>query len=857
MKVVGVAVGGSLGESGVSLSATQSPVSVRRASEGWDQASGSCKQVAMVLGKIDSWGCGAVETSEWRAALAAKGVTRKPAGGGVTCSKYDTTVYSTLQSVRILQDCTSTSRYLHLLICGADSQRSNRKRTRTRSTRAQIATTRGAVPLARALHCCTFCTASTRVTRVPIKVEASGSERNCDQAESHLNLSHRRATSAQHTAKRRQNNLLFAKRTAIPHSMGRSLFVSTPTRSAASPPPAPDVEALSRLLYPHDRALRARVFSLLKEDVFRLRFNETVCMERERTNARVNRLHELGLLRNSIALANEAGSRRYDAVIDVLALLDHSLEVKLGVNFGLFSATLRRLGSKEQYEYWLPRIEAGTEVGCFALTELGHGSNVRGIQTTAKYLPQTDDFEIHTPHDLAQKYWIGAAAESANVSVVFAQLEVRGVQQGIHVFIVPLRNKDDRSLLSGITIADCGPKAGLNGVDNGRIWFDRVRVPRANMLTGMSSVSSTGEYTSRIASPDARFGAQLAALTGGRVGIAFNAVESALLGLTIAIRYSAVRRAFAPSKGAREVPLLFYTSQQRLLMVPLATAFVYAFCARDLREMYYKSISTGSVPKELHSLSAGYKAMFSWFMQDTLQKTREACGGQGYKSDNRIAPLKADRDVMLTFEGANGVMLQQVAKVLLAELAVAAKNGGKYAKDSVVEALNTPPTELGSSKKMDKDFVASTLWQRENKLVQQLGRRYASMMQAFKGSSFHAWNECLSLAETAATAHMHRRMYDAHQVHLKAAFAADEGCGEALKLCGQLWAADVIASDPAFLRLECLSPAQANDVLERINGFCRKMTGIAEPLLQGVGYPDHILAPIAVDFVEYNSRAKL
>lgn len=645
----------------------------------------------------------------------------------------------------------------------------------------------------------------------------------------------------------------------VPHTMGRSLFSSTPSPSPPSPSPAPspDPEALSCLLYPQHRELRARVFSLLKEDVFRLRFNETVHMERERTNARVRRLRSAGLLRNTISLANEDGSRRYDAVVDVAALLDHSLEVKLGVNFGLFAATLRRLGSRQQYEYWLPRIEDGTEVGCFALTELGHGSNVRGIQTTAKYLPQSDQFEIHTPHDLAQKYWIGAAAESANVAVVFAQLEVRGVHQGIHVFIVPLRNKDDRSLLPGIAIADCGPKAGLNGVDNGRIWFDSVRVPRTNMLTGMSSVSPKGQYSSSIASPDARFGAQLAALTGGRVGIAFNAIEAALLGLTIAIRYSAVRRAFAPSKGAREVPLLFYTSQQRLLMVPLATAFVYAFCARDLRKMYYKSIDTGHVPKELHSLSAGYKAMFTWFMQDALQKAREACGGQGYKSDNRIAPLKADRDVMLTFEGANGVMLQQVAKVLLAELAVAAKNGGSYARGSVVEALNTPPTELGSSKKLDKDFVAATFWQRENKLVQQLGQRYANMMRAYKGSSFRAWNECLSLAEAAATAHMQRRIYDAHQLHLKAAFAADDGCGEALKLCGQLWAADVIASDEAFLRLECLSPAQAGDVLEQINGFCRIMTGIAEPLLQGVGYPDHVLAPIAVDFVEYNSRAKL
>lgn len=635
--------------------------------------------------------------------------------------------------------------------------------------------------------------------------------------------------------------------------MGRSLF-SPPTPSGArhlSP------DALSHLLYPAHRDIRMRAFALLREPLFQARYNETVAMERERAAARIARIREEGLFRDTVSRGDEQGSRRYDALIDAIALLDHSLEVRCGVNFGLFCVTIRRLGSKEQHKHWLQRIEDGRDVGCFALTELGHGSNVRGIQTTARYLPSSQEFEIHTPHDLAQKYWIGAAAEFANVAVVFAQLTVAGTHHGIHVFIVPLRNKADRSLCNGVKIADCGGKAGLNGVDNGRIWFNRVRVPRENMLSAMSSVSPDGHYSSSFGSPDARFGAQLAALTGGRVGIAFNAVEIALWGLTIAIRYSAVRRAFAPFKGAQEVPLLFYTSQQRQLMIPLASAFVYAFCARDLREAYYKSISTGQVPKDVHSLSAGYKAMFSWFMQDTLQKAREACGGQGYKSDNRIAPVKADRDVMLTFEGANGVMLQQVAKVLLAELGAAAKNRGKYPNDSVLEALNTPPRESGSSKKLDRNFIYAALWKREQKAVQRLGERYANLMRHWNGSAFHAWNECLSVAEAAATAHMHRRMYDAHQLHLKTAFAADNGCGEALTLCGRLWAANIIASDHDFLRLECITAAQATDVVEQIDDLCKKMTDISEPLLKGVGIPDHLLAPIAVDFVAHNARAKL
>lgn len=636
-------------------------------------------------------------------------------------------------------------------------------------------------------------------------------------------------------------------------AMGRPLAPAPPRPQGAPPPPSAD--ALSQLLYPSHRALRARVFALLREDVFRLHWGEGVAQERERTAARIARLREAGVFRGTVSRGDVAGARRYDALIDVLALLDHSLEVKLGVNFGLFAASVHRLGSDAQRAYWLPRVESGEASGCFALTELGHGSNVRGIETQARYDAVSRTFEIHTPHDAAQKYWIGGAAQTADVAVVFAQLTVGGLERGIHVFVVPLRERG--KVCPGVHIEDCGAKAGLNGVDNGRIWFSRVRVPRESMLSRLSQVGLDGTFTAELQSPDARFGAMLAALTGGRVGIAGNSVSNAMLGLTIAIRYSAVRRAFSPGKGLQEVPLLFYSSHQRQLMIPLATAFVYAFCARDLREEYYRSVESGVVSKNMHSSSAGYKALFTWFMQDALQAAREACGGQGYKSENRIAPLRADRDVMLTFEGANSVMMQQVGKSLLTEIGAATKNGGRFAADSIVSCLNSPPKSSGTSKPIDQDFIKAAFWHRESKLVKELGKKFAEAMGRNKGSHFHAWNDCLEIAELAAFAHMHRRIYDAHLVHLKRAFALDDGCGEAMTLCGRLWAANVIRSDPAFLRLECLSPVQVNDVQDQIAEMCSRVTGISELLLDGIGYPDHVLAPIAVDYVAHNARAKL
>lgn len=224
-------------------------------------------------------------------------------------------------------------------------------------------------------------------------------------------------------------------------------------------------------------------------------------------------------------------------------MYDHSLSVAMGVHYGLFGSTIAFLGTDDQIREWLSKVEDCSMLGCFALTELGHGSNVRGIETQATYDPASQEFIIHTPCETAQKYWIGGAAETAHWSTVFAQLTVDGIQYGIHPFLVQLRDDNGR-ILPGITIADCGHKMGLNGVDNGRIWFDNVRIPRKYMLSRYNSVSPQGKYSSIYKSADERFAGQLGALTGGRVSIALSSTNQSKIGLTIAIRYSLSRRAF-------------------------------------------------------------------------------------------------------------------------------------------------------------------------------------------------------------------------------------------------------------------------------------------------------------------------
>jgi acyl-CoA oxidase len=647
--------------------------------------------------------------------------------------------------------------------------------------------------------------------------------------------------------------------------------------------------ALGAILQPRMRRLRERILDLLREDVFRHRYGESLAEERARCWARIMRLADEGLFRNTITAAE--GDRvdataRYDTALTTVALLDHSVEVELGVSLGLFGTTVRRLGSKEQARRWLPDVEAFKEFGCFALTgsfcapappsarwsqvrsadrrtpsplaELGHGSNVRGIETTATYDSATETFTLRTPTESAQKYWIGGAADRSTLSTVFARLIIADVDHGIHAFVVRLRNAPGAPPLPGIHVEDCGAKAGLNGVDNGRIWFDDLRVPRADMLCGTCAVAPDGTYASDTESSDARFGAALAALTGGRVSIAINAVNAAKIGLCIAVRYARSRRAFAPAPGAQEVTLLSYTSHQRRLMIPLAAAFVYSLCGDDLREMWGVCQASGVVTKEVHVLSAGFKAHFTWYMSDALQSARECCGGQGYKSENRICVMRADRDVMLTFEGANDVMMQQVAKALLAEYARTGQvlnSGGRAAADvagALDKSAETPASVVTSAA-----FLRRVLVDHEQRSVRALAARVLQRTKS-GASPFAAWNAALNLASDAATAHMQRRIWDMHVGHVsRVAAAGDAASAAALLLCGEAWALATLDGSASFVRLGCLDAPQAESVHAALEAACARLAAVAHTLVDSFELPPHLLAPIAFDYVAANSRARL
>jgi acyl-CoA oxidase len=358
-----------------------------------------------------------------------------------------------------------------------------------------------------------------------------------------------------------------------------------------------------------------------------------------------------------------------------LVFADPSLQIKFGVQWGLFGSAILYLGTEYHHKTFLPSATTLETPGVFAMTETGHGSDVASIGTTATYDPATEEFIIHTPDRHSYKDYLGNAALHGHAAVLFAQLYTNGEHHGVHAFYVPIRKNG--KLLPGVGSQDDGLKGGLNGIDNGRLFFNQVRIPRANLLNRYADVSADGTYSSSIESPGRRFFTQLGALVQGRVSLTGAVTNAQKLALDIAIRYSLARKQF-PGVDGKEMTIMDYGRHQRRLIPLIARTYAQIFTHQELLNQFH-SVFTGESDTEetrsdLETVSAASKALSSWYALDTIQQCREACGGQGFMAEHRLTGLRADLDVYVTFEGDNNVMLQLVAKRLLSDYAKAFKS---------------------------------------------------------------------------------------------------------------------------------------------------------------------------------------
>ncbi|HYZ80351.1 MAG TPA: acyl-CoA dehydrogenase, partial [Solirubrobacteraceae bacterium] len=553
------------------------------------------------------------------------------------------------------------------------------------------------------------------------------------------------------------------------------------------------------------------------------------------------------------------------AGFETIALGDLSLLVKFGVQFGLWGGAVQQLGTGLHHDRYLRPTATLELAGCFAMTEAAHGSDVQQLQTTATYDPDTSEFVIDTPVDEAHKEYIGNAACHGRLAAVFAQLIVGEENHGVHCLVVELRDKHG-AVRDGIRIEDCGEKMGLNGVDNGRIWFQGVRVAREALLNRYGDVDEDGVYSSPIESVGRRFFTMLGTLVQGRVCISGASLSATKTALTIAVRYGLRRRQFGPEPG-HEVPILDYRTHQRRLMPPLAKTYALHFAQAELVDRFDAVMRDADAPerdrRQLESLAAGMKATASWHASHTIQACRECCGGAGYMSVNRFAALRADTDIFTTFEGDNTVLMMLLAKGLLTDYAeyfgdlnpvgtVTFVAG--QAVETVIERLFARQIVqvIGDfvSRGDDDDLLAPAdqlelfRW-REGHITAAAAQRFKRGLDGGH-EPFEVFRAVQDHAVNAARAHMATVLLEAFQRAVQA--CEDENLREVLKLLCDLYALDELEADRAFfMEHGRLSGPRCKAITREVNRLCDEVRHCAGPLVDAFGIPDEVLgAPIGL-----------
>ncbi|KAI9305708.1 acyl-CoA dehydrogenase/oxidase [Cunninghamella echinulata] len=354
-------------------------------------------------------------------------------------------------------------------------------------------------------------------------------------------------------------------------------------------------------------------------------------------------------------------------LIKALTTYSESFGMRLLVHDLLFRNVMNMMASEEQKKYWSPLIDDYSVIGCFAMTELGHSSALRELETTATYDPNTDEFIIDSPNITSAKIWIGMAGCTATHTVVIAQTYINGKHKGLNWFVVQLRDTNTGELMPNVIAGDVGAKVGRQGLDNGWIQFRKVRIPRSDLLSKWVKLDRDGTFHEP-PNPVVMY----ATLIPERLTLVQGMIKMVTQALVIATRYGVVRR-----QGPKNQQIMDYQSHYVNIIPGIAFMYMVQASYETLDKQFEVLTGGGSMDEfaflnhmgDLHAISGCLKSLVGWYCTDILETCRRSGGGHSYNAYNNIGQITNDFGVHTTGGGDNIVLAQQTTKILRTRLA--------------------------------------------------------------------------------------------------------------------------------------------------------------------------------------------